>query len=267
MKTRNGWLCGVVALVSVACGAEGSEPESIELNFANEAPVMRDVVVETDYVELMSGVEVRTVTTVELDASFAASGIAKGSRIEGIDGTGELGFVGRMTIEMYARVDDPPFEGLVGTETFTTNVPVGEFDPFLIEDPRVLGLDVSSQIRMEVQSAVVPGLTFGVEASLAMLPTYEGVCLQIDEDEGIAQYTMRLQPLGDLVYLYTLDVPSPLGSTRVAEVGVGDNPLFGVDGDLSEFGRVYDAGQIDLSDGSALEGDDEGPCGPVDPPV
>lgn len=159
---------------------------------------------------------------------------------------------GTATVELYATVTIPGHEsdGLVGTETVDITTNVSRFDPFLIDDPYVLGLDIPSEIELRFDPASGTGLAFVIEMRFNMLPTYEGKCVGIDQTAGTAQYTMHVQPIGDLGYNFAAELVSPVGRNRLGEA------LLGLD--FSELGDEIDMGTYSVEDGAPLDG--PGPC-------
>ncbi|MEM6290784.1 MAG: hypothetical protein AAGA54_05940 [Myxococcota bacterium] len=250
MDWTRGLLLGAYAWIA-GC-QDDPEPDRVPLSFEADAPVVRDFVLDTDYVEVAPGVQARVVTTLEADFTFVAEGEARGTEIRSIADSGRIGFTGSATVEVFARVDDPPFDDLIGTEQFTYASNLATFSPYLVDDPQSFLLDVPATFDFEFE---LPGLVYSLEMGMLFLPTYEGACLEVDEEARAVQYTMQMQPVADFVYRESVAVVTPLGRTTLGEVDLSiDN------GDL---GRTYDAGTLSLDDGAPL--DIEGPCPAVDP--
>ncbi len=241
----------VAGVALVGC-QDDPEPPPVPLSFEAEAAAVRDFVLDTDYVEVAPGVQARVVTTLEADFTFVAEGEARGTEIRSIADSGQIGFRGSATVEVFARVEDPPFDDLVGSEQFTYTSNLATFSPYLVDDPQSFLLDFPATFDFEFE---LPGLVYSLEMGMLFLPTYEGACLQVDEDERAVQYTMQMQPVADFVYRERVALVTPLGQTTLGEVDLRI--------DNAELGRIYDVGTLSIDDGRPL--DIEGPCPAVDP--
>lgn len=243
----------LVATAACATDEPGAdEQERARIEFAESIPAFTSVEVDSGPVEVAEGVTMRTVTTFDTSFDLEAAGIVRGERVDPIDDTGAISAHGQVEVQVFATVTLPgyEFDGLAGTQTFEVDTEISRFDPFLIDDPRILGLDIPSEYEVRIDPKGGLGLAFIVELSLGLYPTYEGTCLQVDDATQSAQYTMRLQPVGDLKYLYGVELVTPLGSSPRGSIGV--------DLDFSELGTEVDMGTYSLDDGQPV---DAKPCG------
>ncbi len=218
------------------------------IDFSASIPALEAVEVDSGPVEVADGVSMRTVATFETFWDIEASGVARGQTVEPIDDTGSISARGQLTIDVYATVTLPgeEFDGLAGTRTLDIETEVSSFDPFLIDEPQILGMDLPSELEVRVDPASGFGLAFVVEVGMALVPTYEGVCLGVDQAAEAAQYTVLLQPFGDFKYLYAVELVTPVDRTRLGAVGV--------DLDFSDLGVEVDLGTYSLDDGEPVQG-------------
>ena len=238
-------------LVLPACADD--DDSAVQLDFARSIPALQTIEIDSGLVPVADGIEVRTVTTFEASWEFAASGVVHDDAwIEAIEGTGEIGLVGNATIELYADISRPgeEFEGLVGTQTFSVTTNIATFDPFLIDDPMLLGLDLPGEIEARFDPPSGTGLAFVVEGGVFMAPTYEGRCLEQDPQTQRAQYTMDILPVGDFKYILAAEFVTPFTRDRFAEIGI--------ESDFGSDETAVDLGTLSTVDGSPVDG--SGPC-------
>lgn len=249
---------GLLATAACRDGAHDEEdPARARIDFAGSTPAYETLEIDSGLLEVAEGVQMRTVTTFQTFWEVEASGTAYTDWIMPIADTGSISLRGEATIDVYATVTIPgqEFDGLVGTRTADLGVGVSEFDPFLLDEPWLLGFDMPNEIEVRVEPASGIGLAFVVEMSLSLLPTYEGLCLGVDEDADAAQYTVVIQPMADFKYLYSVETVTPISNTRLGSVGFD----FEWDELDEDFGLEIDLGAYSMEDGERVE--DSRPCG------
>lgn len=239
---------------ATACADDVDDTERARIDFRASVPAFDTLEVDSGPQPVAEGVVMRTVTTFDAFWEVEASGTARGAGIEPIAGTGEVSVRGVAQVEVFATVTLPgyEFDGLVGTRTAELESGLASFDPFALDEPRLLGFDIPNEIQLRLDPVGGVGLAYVVEMSLTYLPTYEGLCLAVDEDAQAAQYTGMLQPVADFKYVHAVELVTPLGNDRLGALGL--------DVDTGQaVGLELDLGTYSMDDGEPVAS--SMPCG------
>ena len=240
--------------ISVSGCSESGEPEPVEIELLSTEPAFEPLEYDSGWVELADGVSVQVVSRLEAEIEHSALVIARGQDLDPQPESGMFTVRGTLSVELFADIDTQgqTFQGSVGSTTVSVETDLATYDPFLIREAIVPLLNAPEPGEATFQEGL---LTYRIVNGFSFLPTIEGVCVAIDEDEDVMQYVNQLTWSVDYGHSIWIGIETPLGApSTIAEGGY-------------EFStnvvepRQFDLGSYSLEDGRAVDGVQ--PCGEV----
>lgn len=248
------WIAlGLFGGVASAC-SESPGPDPVEIELRTTEPAFEPLEYDSGWVELAEGVSVQVVSRLEAEIEHEARVLARGQSLEPEPESGTFTVRGTLAVELFADIDveGQTFEGSVGTASVSIETELATYDPFLIQEAIVPLLNSQEPGEMTFRDGA---FTYRVQNGLSFLPTLQGICVAIDEDEEVMQYVNELSWSVDYGHSLWVGLETPLGApVRLAEGGY-------------EFSthvvppRQFDLGTYSLVDGRPVDGVQ--PCGDV----
>jgi hypothetical protein len=248
------WAALAVSLMAANGCSESGEPEPVEIELSSTERAFEPLEYDTGWIELSQGVSVLVVSRLEAEIEHGALVLARGQALDPQPESGTFTVRGTLSVEMFADIDvqGQTFEGSVGSASVTVETDVATYDPFLIREALVPLLNAQEPGEVTFQDGP---FTYRVQNGYSFLPTLEGVCVGIDEEEEVMQYVNQLTWTVDYGHSIWVGIETPLGApSTLAEGG------FSFEATVVP-SRQFDLGSYSLTDGRPVDG--VTPCGEV----